>query len=137
MGFKIERAPDADGVPGAWTQIATLDPPAYYYGSYTDTNRAASTTYWYRVRAFNWIGDSPYSAPAVVTILPPATPSALTALGLATRIRPSCHGKTRLAMKTDSPSSAHLTLAADQVDGRNSPLSTPRIFTMPATRTPM
>ncbi|HXI72712.1 MAG TPA: hypothetical protein VNN22_20425 [Verrucomicrobiae bacterium] len=79
MGFKLERAPDADGIPGTWAQIARLDSANYNYSGYTDTNRAADTTYWYRVRAFNWIGDSPYSDPAVVTIVPPAKPADLTA----------------------------------------------------------
>ena len=79
MGFKIERAPDANGTPGVWAQIVTLAPSSYYSTYYTDTNRAADTTYWYRVRAFNWIGDSPYTDAAAITIVPPAKPDNLTA----------------------------------------------------------
>ena len=76
-GFKVERAPDTGGSPGAWTEIATTTSGAYH--GYTDTGRAANATYWYRVRAYNWIGDSPYSDPASVTIVPPAAPINLTA----------------------------------------------------------
>ena len=93
MGFKIERAPDADGTPGAWAQIAKLAPSSYYSTDFTDTNRAADTTYWYRVRAFNWIGDSPYSDQAVVTIVPPATPANLNAgLGTTNQVVLSWYG---------------------------------------------
>jgi hypothetical protein len=72
LGFKIERAPDVDGVPGAWTQIATT---LGFYQTYTDTNLTAGATYWYRIRSVNWIGDSLYSGLTVVTIDPPATPA--------------------------------------------------------------
>ena len=70
-GFKIERAPDAGGSPGAWIPIATNTGSL---NSYTDPGLAMNTKYWYRVRAFNWVGDSPYSPADSATILPPAPP---------------------------------------------------------------
>src|SRR5206468_3615928 len=73
-GFKIERAPDVSGSPGTWAQIALVDAIFNYY---TDTNRAANTTYWYRVRAFNWAGESAPTPPASVTIVLPPAPSPL------------------------------------------------------------
>jgi titin len=79
MGFKIQRAPDVAGSPGSWTDIATLAPSGADYGSYSDTGLAANTTYWYRVLAYNWAGDSPYSSPASVTIVPPGAPNYLSA----------------------------------------------------------
>jgi PKD repeat protein len=57
-GFTIERALDNGGSPGTWAQIATV---AGSVTSYTDTGVVANTTYWYRVRAYNELGDSPYS----------------------------------------------------------------------------
>ncbi|MGD0650215.1 MAG: fibronectin type III domain-containing protein [Verrucomicrobiia bacterium] len=79
-GFKIERAPDSGGSPGAWTQIATVGANVT---SYTDSGRTPNTTYWYSVRAYNAIGNSPYSNQASATIpLPPAAPSGLTAIAM-------------------------------------------------------
>src|ERR1043166_270667 len=75
-GYKIERASNAGGSPGTWTEIATTRGPD---GGYTDPGLELTNTYWYRVRAFNWLGDSPYSEPASVTIAPPTAPSYLTA----------------------------------------------------------
>jgi autotransporter-associated beta strand protein len=77
-GFKIERAPDVGGIPGTWTEIATT--VGQYNTSYSDTTVETNTTYWYRVRANNVLGDSPYSNEANVTIAPPnAAPTSLTA----------------------------------------------------------
>jgi hypothetical protein len=78
-GFKIERAPDLAGSPGQWTQIALLPAVTFTPHSYNDTGRSPDTTYWYRVRAFNWVGDSPYSEQLSATIVPPAMPSDLQA----------------------------------------------------------
>jgi len=49
--------------------------------TYTNTTASANTTYYYRVRAFNAVGNSTYSNNASVTTpgLPPAAPSALRA----------------------------------------------------------
>jgi endoglucanase len=55
-GFKLERS--ANGTTG-WTQIAT---PAANATSYVNTGLAASTTYHYRLRATNAVGDSAYTA---------------------------------------------------------------------------
>ena len=55
-GFRIERR---DGSSGSYRQIATVKANAT---SYTDSNTLASaTTYAYRVRAYNGVGNSKYS----------------------------------------------------------------------------
>ena len=51
-------------MPGAWIQIA--EPLIYqnqttFLTTYADTQIPAGQTYWYRVRASNTVGDSPYS----------------------------------------------------------------------------
>jgi len=60
-GFKIER--DA-GPTGTFTRIATVGASVT---SYIDSGLASATTYCYRVRAFNFAGDSPYSNQACGT----------------------------------------------------------------------
>ncbi len=60
-GFKIERR---IGTTGSFIQIATA---AANVTSYSDTTVVASTTYSYRVRATNSVGDSAYSALANAT----------------------------------------------------------------------
>ena len=54
-GYKIERSPDGST---GWTQIGTTAVDAT---TYSDTTVAPATTYFYRVRATNAGGDSPYS----------------------------------------------------------------------------
>ncbi len=54
-GFKIERQ-IADS--GTWTQIAT---DVADTTRYADTTVSAGPAYRYRVRGYNWTGDSPYS----------------------------------------------------------------------------
>jgi titin len=75
-GYRIERS--ADGV--NFSEIATLGANAT---SYADTGVTASTTYDYRVRAYNGAGNSGYSNTASATTQapppPPATPSNLNA----------------------------------------------------------
>jgi hypothetical protein len=66
VGFAIERAPDAGGVPGAWTQIATVSSNVT---TYSDVGLQPSTTYWYRVRGFNGSENSDYSNQAGATTL--------------------------------------------------------------------
>jgi hypothetical protein len=60
-GFKIERSPFA---PGSWTEIATVGAGVT---SYPNTGLASSTTYYYRVRAWNASGNSAYSNEASAT----------------------------------------------------------------------
>jgi hypothetical protein len=55
IGFKVERSPD--GVAN-WTEIARTGPSVT---AYTDTGLPPSNTYYYRVRAYDGGGDSPYS----------------------------------------------------------------------------
>ncbi|HXI84332.1 MAG TPA: glycosyl hydrolase family 28 protein [Verrucomicrobiae bacterium] len=66
QGFRIDRAPDAGGNPGTWAQIAT---PGAGATTYSDTAVVTSATYWYRIRANNTCGASPYSALKVPTTL--------------------------------------------------------------------
>jgi titin len=77
QGFRIERAPDVDGAPGAYTQVASV---AANIRTYSNTGLAIATRYWYRVRAYNAVGTSDYSNDASTTTLaPPVAPSGLTA----------------------------------------------------------
>jgi hypothetical protein len=59
-GFKIERSSDGTN----FNQIATVGAGVT---TYPNTGLAPSTTYWYRVRAFNAGGDSDYSNVASAT----------------------------------------------------------------------
>jgi len=60
-GVKIERK---TGAGGTYAQIATVGANVTSYG---DTGLAAGTTYYYRVRAYNALGNSPYSNEANAT----------------------------------------------------------------------
>jgi len=72
-GFKIERS--TDGV--NFTQVATAGANAR---SYAATNLVASTTYTFRVRAYDGPNNSAYSNAAAATTQPaPAAPTNLTA----------------------------------------------------------
>lgn len=70
-GFRIERS--TDGV--SFAEIATVGPDVV---SYVDGNLPNSTTYSYRVRAYNTAGNSGYSNTATGTTPPPASNSAPT-----------------------------------------------------------
>ncbi|HEX6629033.1 MAG TPA: fibronectin type III domain-containing protein [Gemmatimonadaceae bacterium] len=72
--FRLDRAPNNAGVPGTYSQIAT---PGAGVTSYTNTGLTAGTSYWYRVRAQNAIGNSAYTAAVLVTTLPAVPPSDL------------------------------------------------------------
>ncbi len=74
IGFKVERASSADGT---YTEIAT---PAAGETSYSDTGLPASTTFYYRVRAYSLSADSDYSNTASVATLTPEAPAAPTDL---------------------------------------------------------
>jgi hypothetical protein len=65
-GFKIERSTDGTN----FTQIAVATVNAT---SYSDTNLNPSTTYYYRIRATNVIGDSAYTNPPVSATTSAAT----------------------------------------------------------------
>ncbi|MDB6122084.1 MAG: N-acetylmuramoyl-L-alanine amidase family 2 [Pedosphaera sp.] len=73
VGFKIERATAAAG---PFTQIATN---AASDATFTDTGRAALTTYYYRVRSYNANGNSDYSN--VASVQTPDAPPVLGAIG--------------------------------------------------------
>src|SRR5262249_11142833 len=60
-GFKVERS--SNGTTG-WTQIGTTPMSGT---SYLDSGLAVNATYYYRVRATNSFGDSPYSATTSAT----------------------------------------------------------------------
>ncbi|MDD4242813.1 MAG: fibronectin type III domain-containing protein, partial [Bacilli bacterium] len=79
-GFRLERS--TNGI--NWTEFAVT---AANVTSYTDTGLAASTTYYYRVRAYNSNGNSNYSNTAITSVvppvaLPPAVPTGLTAVAI-------------------------------------------------------
>jgi len=68
-GYKIERSTDSYN----WTQLTTTDVNAT---SYSDTELAEGTSYYYRVQATNSYGDSAYTSSIIATTLP-AAPSNL------------------------------------------------------------
>jgi large repetitive protein len=83
-GFKIERATDTGGGPGAWVEIANLGPGTTFYGE----NGLTPDTYYYRIHAYNWVGDSPYSGPIQIIVYPTAVPIGLNpSLGLTQQIQ--------------------------------------------------
>ncbi len=65
-GFKIERWNGS-----SYSQINTVGPNV---ATYADSGLDASTTYHYRVRAYNGAGDSGYSNESSATTLPPPPP---------------------------------------------------------------
>jgi subtilisin family serine protease len=77
-GFKIDRSLDG----ASWSQVTVVSANTT---TYTNTNLAPSTTYWYRVRAYDGTANGDYSNAATVTTLPPpAAPSNLAAVALTT-----------------------------------------------------
>ena len=78
-GFEIERKTGAEG---KFTQIGAVVGDKARVGdiSYSDTGLDCATTYYYRVRAYNWAGNSSYSNKISVSTqacVIPAAPSAL------------------------------------------------------------
>ncbi|MGA2533810.1 MAG: SBBP repeat-containing protein [Candidatus Aminicenantales bacterium] len=74
-GFRIERK---TGDAGTWAQIGSVGPNIT---TFPDPGRAEGTTYVYRVRAFNTIGNSAYSNELGV-LTRPAAPTGLTAAAI-------------------------------------------------------
>ena len=72
--FRLERAPDAAGVPGTFALVATLGANVT---TYRVTGLAGGTTFWYRVRAQNSVGNSAFATSPSVTTMPPIAPSNL------------------------------------------------------------
>lgn len=90
-GFKVERAVGLGGNPGTWTEIAHVSATnsfsGWWYAAYADAGRTVDTTYWYRVRSYNWVGDSDYSAATILTVSGPRVPSNLSAgIGLTNQV---------------------------------------------------
>jgi hypothetical protein len=77
-GFEVDRK---SGSAGTWSRIATVGDGVE---AYTDGGRPEATAYFYRVRAFNDIGDSAYSNEAELATLP-AAPTDLTAAAVNSR----------------------------------------------------
>ncbi len=78
-GFKIER----HGGDGNFVEIAAVGPDVT---TYNDTGLSASTTFTYRIAAYNAAGNSVYAGPVSATTNdppnPPAAPSTLTATAI-------------------------------------------------------
>ncbi len=72
LGFKIERKTAG----GSYVQIAALGANTT---AYSDTGLSSNTTYYYRVRAYNAVGNSAYSNETTVATGVPAAPTKLTA----------------------------------------------------------
>jgi methenyltetrahydromethanopterin cyclohydrolase len=93
--YRVERAPDVAGSPGAFTQIGTTTNTFY-----NDTGLTAGTTYWYRVRSQNYMGNGPYSVASSVftSAAPPIVVDWRTATDTATWTVPA--GVTSITVKT-------------------------------------
>jgi uncharacterized protein len=77
-GYRIERRTAG----GSYTQVATVDKNVT---TYTNTGLSSSTTYYYRVRAYNLTGNSSYSNEITFTTMvagAPVNPTTLTATAL-------------------------------------------------------
>ena len=76
--YRIERAPDAAGVAGAFATLAT---PAGVGTTYTDATAVNGTTYWYRVVGLNSgvAGPASNELSATPQVAPPGAPTLVTA----------------------------------------------------------
>jgi len=72
-GYKLERTTNVLNGTEVWTQIATIN-NSLFDPSFTETNVQSNSISSYRVRAFNKLGDSPYSSALTVAITPPPPP---------------------------------------------------------------
>ncbi len=109
-GFKIERAYDNNGVPAGWTEVKSTSGD---YALYNDTGLAASTKYYYRVRAYNDGGYSDYTDPSDATTLalPSAVPDAPS--GLAVKAESSTTLKLTWTDNSDNEESFRIERAPD------------------------
>ena len=75
VSWKIERAPDSSGSPGAWGTIEA----AWGSMSYTDTGLTPGESYWYRVSGNNYQGTGDATSAVKVTLdaVAPDAPTAL------------------------------------------------------------
>ena len=74
-GYELQRAPDAAGSAGSWSTIATT------VDTFFSDAGLGLGSYWYRVRARNWIGESSWTAPIRVTVEPPDAPAISASVG--------------------------------------------------------
>src|SRR5688500_4060925 len=107
-GYKIERR--RDGTTDPWTQIATT---AANVTRYENTGLTPNTTYTYRVRAYNSVGNSPYSATAwaktpATTPPPPPPPSPTYDLAFSTYLGGSAYEQAR-DITTDAHGNIYVT----------------------------
>ncbi len=84
LGFKIELRKEGETFSLVYTTKGLVHTTGPNVTSYNDTGLEANTTYYYRVRAYNTVGDSAYSNEAFSTTWPepltaPETPSGLMA----------------------------------------------------------
>ena len=112
-GFKLERS--GNGV--NYTEIATLGAGTT---SYVDNGVIASSNFYYRVRAYNSVGNSSYSnvasvtTPAVAILTPvPAAPSSVTALN-------DANGTARIVWGDGSTNESGFEVRREKWDSRKS-----------------
>ena len=74
-GYLVERSPDGSS---SWVQLNINAPNVT---TYSDTGLSSGTIYYYRVRAFNLVGNSAYTSVvnATTTATPPSAPTTLAA----------------------------------------------------------
>jgi len=73
-GFTVQRADNA-----TFTTNAVTFPVAANVLTYTDSTAALNTTYYYRVLAFNAVGNSPYTTYVTAKLVAPVAPTGLVA----------------------------------------------------------
>jgi hypothetical protein len=66
-GFELEQSNDEAGAPGEWIQVTNIATTVGCMAFELD-DVPAGQVYWYRARAYNWVGLSPYSDPVRVVV---------------------------------------------------------------------